>query len=125
MVPETYTYQVCVAGQETRTREIQVCDYQQEVVKTQVPYTVCVPHCETRAEQVTTYHCQPVQQVVNETVMVPHEVEKTVQVCVCHMVTQKVPCQVWVPAPAQPCQTPCQQGCASQSCGAGCSSCGQ
>ena len=119
MVPETYTYQVCVAGQEMRTRQIQVCEYQQEVVKTQVQYTVCVPHCETRAEQVTCYRCQPVQQVVNETVMVPHEVEKVVQVCVCRMVNKKVPCQEWVPAPPQP----CQQQCAPQPCAPACNSC--
>ena len=123
LVPETYTYQVCIAGTETRTREVQVCEYQQEVVKTQVPYTVCVPHCETKAEQVTTYQCQPVQSVENYTVLVPHEVEKTIQVCVCHMVTKKVPCQVWVPAPPQPCQSSCDSGCGASASTSGCSSC--
>jgi len=85
-----YTYNVVTMSTESRTRDVQRCNYVMQTQTRDVPYTTCVAEKKSRTFEVQTYECVPAEKTVSYTVCVPHEVEKQVQVQVVKMVPKTV-----------------------------------
>jgi hypothetical protein len=107
---QAYQYPVTVYKPETRTRSVEICEWQPQQVTRQEAYTVEVPQKRTQTRQITEYQSVPRQQRSQCTVMVPYQENVEIQVPVCHLVPQKVT------TPVQVCSTiiPCPTGCLPQ-----------
>ena len=102
---EECEYTVTVCKPETRTRQVQQCQWVTEQKTRECQYTVCVPQQRTRTCNVTTCKYVQEEKTVNCTVCVPVQVQKEVDVQVCKM----EPKTIQVPA-CQPACQPCGRG---------------
>ncbi len=91
-VDETYECEVDVCAEVERTRQERVWDTKKEKKIVIDRRQTLVPEVRTKTVPVTIYEEVAEHQVEKYTVCVPYEVKKEVEVCVCKMVPQSVPC---------------------------------
>lgn len=104
---QTYQYPVTVFKPETRTRTVEICEWQPQQVTREENFTVEVPQKRVQTRQITEYRSVPRQQRSQCTVMVAYQENVEVQVPVCHWIPQKITSPIQVCSTFSACPTDC------------------